>query len=91
MYIKEMMKKKGLTQVDLAERMGMNRVSVSRLLSEKNDMRTSTLEKIASAIGCNVADFFNPQCNVFLALVRDGGEWKEYTNKEELLSAINGE
>ena len=91
MYIKEMMKKKGLTQVDLAERMGMNRVSVSRLLSEKNDMRTSTLEKIASAIGCNVADFFNPQSNVFLALVRDGGEWKEYTNKEELLSAINGE
>lgn len=58
MRIKEVLKKYGITQNELAERMGINRVSVSRLLSESNDMRTSTVVKIADAIGCNVSELF---------------------------------
>ena len=60
MYIKETLKKKGLKQNDLADRLGINRVSLSRLLSDKNDMRISTIKKIADAIGCDVAEFFTP-------------------------------
>ena len=56
--IKEALKKRGLKQNDLAERLGINRVSLSRLLSDKNDMRLSTIKKIADAIGCDVAEFF---------------------------------
>ena len=57
----------------------MNRVSVSRLLSEKNDLRISTIEKIANAIGCPVAELFDKQNNVdamsdFIALIKQGGE-----------------
>ena len=60
MHIKEALKKRGLKQNDLAERLGINRVSLSRLLSDKNDMRISTIKKIADAIGCDVAEFFTP-------------------------------
>lgn len=60
LYIKEALKKRDLTQIDLAERLGINRVSLSRLLSDKNDMRVSTVKKLADAIGCDVAEFFTP-------------------------------
>ena len=60
MYIKDILKQKGLKQNDLADRLGINRVSLSRLLSDKNDMRLSTIKKIAEAIGCDVAEFFSP-------------------------------
>ena len=60
MHIKEALKKRGLKQNDLAERLGINRVSLSRLLSDKNDMRISTIKKIADAIGCDVSEFFAP-------------------------------
>ena len=58
--IKEALKKRGLKQNELADRLGINRVSLSRLLSDKNDMRISTIKKIADAIGCDVAEFFSP-------------------------------
>ena len=58
--IKEALKKRGLKQIDLADRLGINRVSLSRILSDKNDMRMSTIKKIADAIGCDVAEFFTP-------------------------------
>ena len=61
LHIKETLKKRGLKQNDLAERLGINRVSLSRLLSDKNDMRVSTVKKIADAIGCDVAEFFTPE------------------------------
>ena len=61
LYIKETLKQKGLKQNELADRLGINRVSLSRLLSDKNDMRISTIKKIADAIGCDVAEFFAPE------------------------------
>lgn len=56
MRFEETLEKYGITQMKLADRLGINRVSVSRLLSEKNDIRLSTIEKIAKAIGCNVSE-----------------------------------
>ena len=61
LQIKEALKQRGLKQNDLADRLGINRVSLSRLLSDKNDMRISTIKKIADAIGCDVAEFFTPE------------------------------
>ena len=60
LYIKETLKKRGLKKIELADRLGINRVSLSRLLSDKNDMRMSTIKKIADAIGCDVTEFFTP-------------------------------
>ena len=58
--IKDTLKQRGLKQNDLADRLGINRVSLCRLLSDKNDMRVSTMKKIADAIGCDVSEFFAP-------------------------------
>ena len=63
MHIKEVLKQRGLKQNDLADRLGINRVSLSRLLSDKNDIRLSTIKKIADAIGCDVTEFFAPAEN----------------------------
>ena len=60
LQIKEILKQRGLTQNELAERLDINRVSLCRLLSDKNDMRVSTIKKIADAIGCDVSEFFTP-------------------------------
>ena len=61
LQIKETLKKRGLTQNELADRLGINRVSLCRLLSDKNDIRISTIKKIAEAIGCDVSEFFLPE------------------------------
>lgn len=60
LQIKETLKKRGIKQIDIADRLGINRVSLSRILSDKNDMRISTIKKIADAIGCDVSEFFTP-------------------------------
>lgn len=58
-YIKDVLKKYGITQIDLAERMGINRVSLNVTLNNPN-IKLSTLDKLADAIGCDVAEFFTP-------------------------------
>ena len=58
-YIKDVLKKYGITQIELAERMGINRVSLNVTLNNPN-IKLSTLDKLADAIGCDVAEFFSP-------------------------------
>lgn len=56
MRFKSVLKKYNVTQNDLAVRLDINRVSVCRLLNDDNDIRLSTLHKLANAIGCTVAE-----------------------------------
>lgn len=93
MRFKDVLNKYGVTQQDLADRMGMNRVSVSRLLSEKNDLRISTIEKIANAIGCPVAELFDKQnkedaISDFIALIKQGGELYSASSIEEAMGIL---
>lgn len=59
MRFKAILKKYNVTQNELAERLQINRVSVCRLLSEDNDIRLSTIKKIADAVGCSPAELIN--------------------------------
>lgn len=59
-YIKDVLKKYGITQIALAERLGINRVSLNATLNNPN-IKLSTLDKIADAIGCDVTEFFSPE------------------------------
>ena len=59
MRFKSVLKKYKLTQNDLAERLNINRVSVCRLLADDNDIRLSTIVKIAHAIGCSPAELID--------------------------------
>lgn len=59
MRFKRVLKKYKLTQNDLAERLNINRVSVCRLLADDNDIRLSTIVKIAHAVGCSPAELID--------------------------------
>lgn len=50
------LKRHNITQRQLAERMGISRQALDYSLN--SDMRASTLERIADAIGCSVGELF---------------------------------
>jgi transcriptional regulator with XRE-family HTH domain len=56
MDIKSIIKQKGITMEEVAERMGVSRVTLSQTLSGNPTM--STLQRIADALGCKVGEFF---------------------------------
>ena len=60
--IKEVLKEKGMTQKDLASLMGVAEMSVSKSINGSPNV--STLEKIAAALGVEVAELFAPSRNV---------------------------
>ena len=57
--IKEILKERNLTQRDLAERMSVSLSAVKQMVNA-DSMTTITLERIATAIGCEVWEFFTP-------------------------------
>lgn len=57
--IKELRKRKGLTQEQLAELIDMEQNSISVIESGRNFPTLGTLEKIAQILEVNLSDFFN--------------------------------
>lgn len=56
MNVKNIIKQKGYTIEQVAEKIGVTRVTLSQNLSRNPTV--STLQRIADAIGCKVGDFF---------------------------------
>ena len=56
--IKELLQERGMTQAELAEKLGINRMSLNQGLS-RNNFSLGKLEEIADAIGCRVVDLFD--------------------------------
>ena len=54
--IKDVIKEKGMTITELADKMGINRVSLSSMVN--GNPTVETLNKIADAIGCPVTELF---------------------------------
>ena len=57
--IKELRKRKGLTQEQLAELIDVEQNSISVIESGRNFPTLGTLEKIAQILEVNLSDFFN--------------------------------
>lgn len=57
--IKELRKRKGFTQEELAELIQMEQNSISVMESGRNFPTLGTLEKIAKVLDVNLPDFFN--------------------------------
>ncbi len=57
--IKELRKRKGFTQEQLAELINMEQNSISVIESGRNFPTLGTLEKIAQILDVNLSDFFN--------------------------------
>lgn len=56
MNIKKVIKAKGLTSKEVADRMGITTVGLSQHINGNPSVQV--LERIAEAIGCEVGDFF---------------------------------
>jgi len=56
--VKEIRRRKGWSQKDLAEESGVGQDTISGLESGRHEPRPSTLRKLADALGVEVADFF---------------------------------
>lgn len=61
MLIKQKRKQAGISQRELAQRLGVNQVSVCLWESGKNLPRARRLQKIAEIIGCTVGELFEPE------------------------------
>ena len=57
MQIKKVIKEHGLTITEVAERMGVNKGTLSNTISHRN-MTINKLRRIATAVGCNISEFF---------------------------------
>lgn len=56
--IAEILKDRGMTQTDLAERIGISRVGLSKAINGNTTI--TTLRKIATALGVEVPELFAP-------------------------------
>ena len=57
--IAEILKSKGITQTDLAEKIGISRVGLSKAINGNTTI--TTLRKIAAALGVPVSELFEAQ------------------------------
>lgn len=92
--IKEILRDKGITQKQLAERLGVNHVSFSQTLV-KNNLTMKTLENIANALDVSVPELFikldensNVKQNEFLAIVVIDDVSRVFRDKAELLKFL---
>ena len=58
--IREFRKKKGWTQKDLADKLGVALDTISRYETESREPRASELKKMAEIFGCSVDAILNP-------------------------------
>lgn len=54
--LKEILEKRGLTQVWLSDQIGVSVVSVNNWCQNKNDPSLKTLKKMADVLGIKIAD-----------------------------------
>lgn len=75
--IKEVAKQKGLTLTEVAQRMGISKVSLSNSIN--GNPTIETLSKIAEILGVHITDLFEPNTEDFATLYRqnDNGEYIE--------------
>ncbi len=59
MRVKEILKEKGLTQKDLADKMGVAEISLSRSINGNPNL--ATLQKIADALDVKIEELFAPK------------------------------
>ena len=78
--IKELLKEKGITLLELSEQIGVKSPHLSVALSEKGNPTIATLEKIATALNVPVTELFEQPATDIINCPYCGGKIK--TGKE---------
>jgi transcriptional regulator with XRE-family HTH domain len=71
--VKEIRRRKGWSQKDLAEESGVGQDTISGIESGRHEPRPSTLRKLADALDVEVADFFREPAVPFVEAPREAG------------------
>ncbi len=92
MRIKEILKEKGMTLQELADKMDVSRQALSRQVGGK--LLVEKAEEIATALDVPLWQLFASPAEVagdrdFLAIVKHNGELKEVTSVGELEKIVN--
>ena len=73
--IKELLQERGMTQVDLANKLGVTKITLSQNIA-RNNWTLGKLEDIAAALECRVVDLFDnsytiqcPECGHKIEIV----------------------
>ncbi len=81
MDIKRVLKERGISSKDVAERMGITAIGLSQHINGNPSVQV--LERIAEAVGCKVGDFFD-RSDDFIAFVRHNGTSHTFDSKDAL-------
>ncbi len=74
--LQEIRKSRGLTQAQLADIIGLDAKTISRIESGGRFPKKENLEKIVSALNCNIKDLFN------FDYIKSKEELRAYINKK---------
>lgn len=80
--IKELIKEKGTTIQNIADVIGVNRVTLSNSINGNPTLET--LEKIANALGVPVAELFDKSSDEVVGAVRIGDSTHVINSKEDI-------
>lgn len=83
--IAEILKSRGMTQTDLAEKMGISRVGLSKAINGNTTI--TTLRKIAVALGVDVVELFAKKGD-FVAFVRRDGVTHTFDTEDALIDYV---
>ena len=64
MEISKVIRNHGLTNVKVAEKLGMGTTSLANLINPNRNITVNNLRKLAKAIGCNITEFFEDEVTV---------------------------
>lgn len=89
-YIREWRKFRGLTQEQLAGRIGMAASTISQLENDKQDYSQATLEALASALSCEPGDLLmrNPAVSDSLWSIEDQLQKADPAKRAEIISVV---
>lgn len=86
MDIKKVLKAKGVSAKDVAEKMGITPIGLSQHINGNPSVQV--LERIAEAVGCEVGDFFE-RSDDFTAFVRHKGNTYTFDSSDALKEFAN--
>ncbi|MEQ3166439.1 helix-turn-helix transcriptional regulator [Parabacteroides goldsteinii] len=84
--IKELIKEKGTTIQNIADLIGVNRVTLSNSINGNPTLET--LEKIANALGVPVAELFDKSSDEVVGAVRIGKDMHVINSKEDIRKLV---
>lgn len=88
LQIKEIIKSRGMTVQDIAERMGISRVGLSQHIN--GNPSVEVLDRIAKAIGCDISELFEqPQKDEITGFMKVKGELKEIKSIKDLRDILD--